>query len=167
MPRHALWEGSPRCVSALKESASGWGRKMDIVDVPREQRGLGDQPFLWHGCPAEPAAAGWGVLSASPVSSPGSPSRERGESGIHCVVVSNFLLLSRSSLEAEHCPKRLRRPRPGARQALGEVAPGGCHDQALEGRWRLIPSSETLWGQWGLVASSIPALWFTFLPLGF
>ena len=63
-PCCALWEGSSR--RALKEPpASQWRRKMDTVDSSREQRGLGDQPFPWSGCPGGPAAAGWGALSAS------------------------------------------------------------------------------------------------------
>lgn len=47
------------------------------------------------------------MLTASHALPPGKQSREKRESGIHCVVVSNFLLLSRSSSEGEQWPEQL------------------------------------------------------------
>lgn len=57
--------------------------------------------------PWKARSAGRGVLTASHAQPPGNQSREKGESGIHCVVVSNFLLLLRSSSEGEQCPEQL------------------------------------------------------------
>ena len=164
-PCHALREGSSR--RALEEPpASRWRRRLDTVGISREQRGLGDQPFPRSRCSGGQAAAGWGALSASPAAeSPGSRGRERGESGIHCTVVSNFLLLSRSSSAREQCPERLRLPRLGTRPALGEVAPRSQADTC-----RLMTSDShllrNLWGRWGLVAGSNPLLSFVIISLG-
>lgn len=78
-----------------------------------------------------PAAAGWGPLSACRAThSPGRRSRERRESGVHCVLVSNFLLLSILFGENNVLNKAL-------------ASSAGAHPTA--GRWRLREDSEIWW----------------------
>lgn len=86
------------------------------------------------------------------------PQREKGASDIHRVVVSNFLLLSRSSSEREQCPKP--GPLPGGRPpSCTRRCPGG-HDP---GHMALIRASENR-GTVGLGALRVPACCVRFYP---
>lgn len=130
-----------RLCLAGRSLRGGWA-----LGEPREwlQKGPGPGNPWRRGGRAQPfpaaAAAGWGAVRPLDLLP---PQREKGASDIHRVVVSNFLLLSRSSSEREQCPEQ--GPLPGGRPPSCARRCLGGHDGRAHG---FDPCPLRIGGQW-------------------